>query len=114
MLHNVIVSVLRGDKARFQVFGETTNIGKLPHFLVLLLIVITLSHQVYIVPMLIASRIESTGMKNRIQLSQDTADLLIEAGKENWIHRREDKIIAKGKGGKFLLFLLHLMYFTQC
>lgn len=47
-----------------------------------------------------AARIESTGMKSKIHLSQDTADLIIEAGNKNWIHRREDVVYAKGKGGK--------------
>jgi hypothetical protein len=45
-----------------------------------------------------ASRMESTGKKNCIQISDHTANLLIKAGKANWIKLREDKIIAKGKG----------------
>lgn len=40
---------------------------------------------------------ESTGMKNRIQLSLATAELLSEAGKD-WTVPREEKVIAKGKG----------------
>ena len=36
-------------------------------------------------------------MKNRIQLSQATADLLSAAGKD-WTVPREEKVIAKGKG----------------
>lgn len=45
-----------------------------------------------------ASRIETNGMPNRIHCSQETADLLIAAGKGNWVIPREDKIVAKGKG----------------
>jgi len=67
----VMGGVLRGEKARFQLFGDTINT---------------------------ASRMESTGKKGRIQVSQDTADLLVEAGKESWVNPRADKVIAKGKG----------------
>jgi class 3 adenylate cyclase len=42
-----------------------------------------------------ASRIESTGQRNRIQVSQQTADLLIEAGKDNWVVPRKDLVEAK-------------------
>lgn len=31
-------------------------------------------------------------------MSADTAELLIEAGKENWVKKRPDVITAKGKG----------------
>jgi DNA-binding NarL/FixJ family response regulator len=41
---------------------------------------------------------ESTGIKDRIQISQETADELIAAGKVHWLTPREDKVIAKGKG----------------
>lgn len=43
-------------------------------------------------------RMESTGLRNRIQLSQATADLLIKAGKQSWIVKRSDEVEAKGKG----------------
>lgn len=45
-----------------------------------------------------ASRMESTGKKNCIQISDQTADLLIQSGKRKWITPREDKVVAKGKG----------------
>lgn len=45
-----------------------------------------------------ASRMESTGQRNRIQISETTAQLLIESGRENWIRKREDLVHAKGKG----------------
>jgi class 3 adenylate cyclase len=67
----VTAGVLRGERSRFQLFGDTMNT---------------------------ASRMESTGLRDRIQVSQETADLLISAGKPNWIEPRADKVIAKGKG----------------
>jgi hypothetical protein len=41
---------------------------------------------------------QSTGESNRIQLSEQTANLLIEAGKSAWIQPRRGKINVKGKG----------------
>jgi hypothetical protein len=41
---------------------------------------------------------ESNGIRGRIHVSQQTADELIASGKQAWILRREDKIVAKGKG----------------
>lgn len=41
---------------------------------------------------------ESTGIKDKIQISQATADLLTEAGKAHWFKGREDLVEAKGKG----------------
>jgi hypothetical protein len=38
-----------------------------------------------------ASRMESTGIKGRIQCSQETADLLIAAGKERWLKPRQSE-----------------------
>ena len=67
----VTAGVLRGDKSRFQLFGDTVNT---------------------------AARIESTGLKDRIHLSQETADLLKEAGKDKWLIPRTDLVHAKGKG----------------
>ena len=67
----VTAGVLRGDRARFQLFGDTVNT---------------------------AARMESNGEKNKIQVSQDTADLLFSHGKQNWLSKREDLVQAKGKG----------------
>jgi 3'5'-cyclic nucleotide phosphodiesterase/Adenylate and Guanylate cyclase catalytic domain len=67
----VTAGVVRGDNARFQLFGDSVNT---------------------------AARMESTGMKGRIQASQDTADLLIAAGKSHWLRQREETVFAKGKG----------------
>jgi class 3 adenylate cyclase len=63
--------VLRGDNARFQLFGDSMNT---------------------------AARIESTGTRNRVHISKQTADLLIAAGKSHWIKPREETIVAKGLG----------------
>lgn len=41
---------------------------------------------------------ESTGLPNKIHISKETADLLIEAGKGRWLSARLDKVYAKGKG----------------
>jgi len=43
-----------------------------------------------------AARMESNGKRDSIQISEQTANLLIAAGKSYWIQQREDKIIAKG------------------
>ena len=67
----VTAGVLRGEKSRFQLFGDTVNT---------------------------AERIEATGAKNRIHISQETADCLIENGKGNWVKPRRDPVFAKGKG----------------
>jgi Adenylate and Guanylate cyclase catalytic domain len=45
-----------------------------------------------------AARMESNGLPGMIQVSQKTADLLIEAGKENWVQTRKDLVDVKGKG----------------
>ena len=67
----VTAGVLRGDKGRFQLFGDSMNM---------------------------ASRIESTGCRSKIHLSEDTANLMKKAGKEHWLTLREDPVFAKGKG----------------
>jgi hypothetical protein len=74
----VTAGVLRGERARFQLFGDTLNT---------------------------AARIERSGLRNKIHLSQETADLLIEAGKEHWLEPREDIFIAKGKGALHTFWL---------
>jgi class 3 adenylate cyclase len=67
----VTAGVLRGERSRFQLFGDAMNT---------------------------AARMEHTGVRDKIQLSQDTADLLIAAGKDNWVEPREDVVNPKGKG----------------
>jgi len=67
----VTAGVLRGQKSRFQLFGDTVNT---------------------------AARMESTGKVNKIQVSQATADLLKAARKSHWLHARDEMVEAKGKG----------------
>ena len=45
-----------------------------------------------------ASRMESTGQKGRIHISQSTANALKEAGKGHWLKQRKNMVEAKGKG----------------
>ncbi|CAJ1939564.1 unnamed protein product [Cylindrotheca closterium] len=67
----VTAGVIRGEKARFQLFGDTMNV---------------------------AARVESKGAAGRIHVSQDTADHLRKCHKGHWLVKREGTIIAKGKG----------------
>ena len=67
----VTAGVLKGDRARFQLFGDTVNT---------------------------AARMESTGARGRIQVSKTTADMLIKAGHAGWVTPRLDAVHAKGKG----------------
>ena len=41
---------------------------------------------------------ESNGQDGRIHVSEATARLLMSAGKEHWLAKREDLVQAKGKG----------------
>ena len=63
--------MLKGEKSRFQVFGDTVNT---------------------------AARMESTGSPGKIHVSESTANLLRDAGKEGWVSPRKDVVSAKGKG----------------
>lgn len=67
----VTAGVLRGKRARLQLFGDAMNT---------------------------ASRMESTSYRNKIQISQETADLLTASGKGHWFKKREKAVEAKGKG----------------
>ena len=49
-------------------------------------------------PSLVSLGMESTGIRNKIQVSQKTADLLVAAGKERYLMPRSDTVHAKGKG----------------
>lgn len=66
----VTAGLLRGDRSRFQLFGDTVNT---------------------------AARMESTGLAGKIQCSQSTAEALRRSGKEHWLAGREDLVSAKGK-----------------
>jgi class 3 adenylate cyclase len=67
----VTAGVLRGERARFQLFGDTVNT---------------------------TARVETTGAPNKIHLSSDTAELLTASGKGHWVQMRSEKVVAKGKG----------------
>ena len=67
----VTAGVLRGERARFQLFGDTVNT---------------------------AARMETTGKTSYIQISPATADLLVKAGKAHWVIPREEAVYVKGKG----------------
>jgi class 3 adenylate cyclase len=68
----VTAGVLAGDKkARVQLLGETMDT---------------------------AAKIEALGKQNRIHMSEATAQLLREAGKQKWVSQRADLVHAKGKG----------------
>jgi hypothetical protein len=41
---------------------------------------------------------ESNGLREKIQVSEATANLLIEAGKQTWVTARDELVTAKGKG----------------
>jgi class 3 adenylate cyclase len=67
----VTAGVLRGEKARFQLFGDTVNT---------------------------ASRMETSSIPGSIHCSSDTAELLRKAGKGQWIMPRTELVTLKGKG----------------
>ncbi|KAG7374673.1 adenylate/guanylate cyclase with GAF and PAS/PAC sensor domain [Nitzschia inconspicua] len=67
----VTAGVLRGERGRFQLFGDTVNT---------------------------AARMESTGLPDQVHMSQETVDLLLDSGKSHWVTIREEKVLAKGKG----------------
>ena len=82
----VIAGVLRAEKARFQVFGDTMNV-RFVFNTVLLREAIQLTHSLSQT----AARMESTGIPGQIQLSQSSAGLLMAAGKDNWVVQRDCK-----------------------
>ena len=53
-----------------------------------------------------AARMESNGKPSKIHISEETAQLLVAAGKPYWVVQREDKISAKGKGEMQTFWLL--------
>ena len=72
-LHSGMVTggVLRGQKSRFQLFGDSMNT---------------------------AARMESHGKSGQIHISAETANALMAKGKSHWVTPRDDQIDVKGKG----------------
>ena len=66
-----VIGHITGERARFQLFGDTVNT---------------------------AARMESTGIRNKIQVSQSTYEQLVKDGKANWLKPRSEEVSAKGKG----------------
>jgi Adenylate and Guanylate cyclase catalytic domain len=56
-----------------------------------------------------AARIETTGHRGRIHLSEQTAAELIAHGKVDWLVRRDDLVEAKGKGKLATYWLKHAL-----
>ncbi|CAB9511705.1 Receptor-type guanylate cyclase gcy [Seminavis robusta] len=73
-----VAGVLRGERGRFQIFGDTINM---------------------------AARMESTGVRDEIQLSAETAELLTSEGHEKWLVPRKDQVMVKGIGHMQTFFL---------
>ena len=73
--------VLRGQKSRFQLFGDTINT---------------------------ASRMESLGVTGKIHVSEATATELRNHGCGSWLEMRQDKVTAKGKGEMTTYFVTPL------
>lgn len=67
----VTAGILKGFKSRFQIYGDTVNTS---------------------------SRMESNGLRGKIQVSETTAKLLIAADKASWLKKRDTLVAAKGKG----------------
>ena len=106
----VTAGVLRGDRSRLQLLGDTVNTGRCTvkglqstlwvDFTLCLTCLCAALASISSSNMLhlhIAARMESTGMRNKIQVSQETAELIIAAGKSQWIRAREGTVVAKGK-----------------
>ena len=67
----ITAGILRGTKSRFELFGDTINT---------------------------ASRMESTSVGGKIQVSAETAELIRLDRREAWLVKRDGMVTAKGKG----------------
>jgi class 3 adenylate cyclase len=67
----ITAGILRGTKSRFELFGDTINT---------------------------ASRMESTSVGGKIQVSAETAELIRLDRREQWLVKRDAMVTAKGKG----------------
>ena len=52
-------------------------------------------------------------MRDKIQISQETADLLIAGGKSNWFAKRDGLVKAKGKG-ELQTYVATLAIYIRC
>jgi Adenylate and Guanylate cyclase catalytic domain len=86
----VRIGVLRGERGRFQLFGKYF-VADVPQWLIRYLDATGDTVNT-------AARLESTGEPRKIQVSTETAQRLMAAGKEHWLTKREGKVTAKGKG----------------
>ncbi|KAL3826798.1 hypothetical protein ACHAXA_000624 [Cyclostephanos tholiformis] len=68
---DITAGILRGAKSRFELFGDTINT---------------------------ASRMESTSLSGKIQVSEETAMLIRRGSKSQWLTKRDTLVTAKGKG----------------
>ena len=75
----VLAGVLRGEKSKFSLFGETV---------------------------IKAAKMESCGVPNKIQVSPETCELLREAGLGSWLIPREDSVLINGQPTQ--TFFLHI------
>jgi Adenylate and Guanylate cyclase catalytic domain len=91
----VTAGVLRGDNARFQLFGDVRN-SVLCRSVFILNAHISYSSVRVIKTVNVAAKMESTGEKGRIHVSQETATILMAAGKK--LTLRDTKVETKGKG----------------
>jgi len=106
----LLLQVLRGDKGRFQLFGDTMNMTSRMERYVdaqrsTALFCSTLSNPISPPPHSTPPQIVSTGVKNKIQVSQETADLLFSAGRDKWLVPRDEAVNVKGKGSVRTFFL---------
>lgn len=100
---SVTAGVLRGEKGRFQLFGDS---GMYDRFSLMpaglcssqLIYQHTLNHSSSGFTVNTAARMESNGEAGLIQCSEATADCLRKSGKEFWLIPRKDHIEVKGKG----------------
>ena len=76
---SVTAGVVRGDRSRFQLFGDSMNV---------------------------ASRMEKTSFPGKIQVSKETADLLVAAGKSHWLVARQDRVLTQSSGEMQTYWLL--------
>uniref|UniRef100_A0A7S4QHH6 Guanylate cyclase domain-containing protein n=1 Tax=Ditylum brightwellii TaxID=49249 RepID=A0A7S4QHH6_9STRA len=81
----VTAGVLRGERQRFQLFGDTISTAR---------------------------QLESTGVRNKVQISQETAELLKTAGLINTLSPREEVISVTGKG-QLQTYWLHTNFPTK-